>query len=43
VQRLEERVLAGLRDTIGTLAQAEGLPAHRHAVNIRFEGEEDAQ
>ncbi len=40
VQRLEERGLAGLRPTIGTLALAEGLPAHRHAVNIRFETEE---
>jgi histidinol dehydrogenase len=39
VQRLEQRGLAGLRPTIETLALAEGLPAHRHAVNIRFEGE----
>ncbi len=39
VQRLEQRGLAGLRPTIETLALAEGLPAHRHAVNIRFQEE----
>jgi histidinol dehydrogenase len=42
VQRLEQRGLASLRGTIETLALAEGLPAHRHAVNIRFEGSEEA-
>ncbi len=43
VQRLEPRGLAGLRPTIETLALAEGLPAHRHAVNIRFEESEETR
>jgi histidinol dehydrogenase len=42
VQRLAESGLAGLRETIETLALAEGLPAHRHAVNIRFADNEEA-
>ncbi|HEY7356728.1 MAG TPA: histidinol dehydrogenase [Ktedonobacterales bacterium] len=42
VQRLAEHGLAGLRETIETLALAEGLPAHRHAVNIRFAESEKA-
>lgn len=37
VQRLTREGLAGIRDTIGTLATAEGLPAHRDAVETRFE------
>lgn len=36
VQRLSEAGLAALRSTIGELAAAEGLPAHRAAVEIRF-------
>lgn len=36
VQRIDREGLAGLRDTIGTLAAAEGLHAHRAAVEIRF-------
>jgi histidinol dehydrogenase len=36
VQRLTREGLDGLRDTIGTLAEAEGLLAHRDAVEIRF-------
>ena len=36
VQRLTREGLAGLRDTIGTLAEAEGLLAHRDAVEVRF-------
>jgi len=37
VQRLTREGLAGIRGTIGTLAMAEGLPAHRDAVEARFE------
>ncbi|HEU5369168.1 MAG TPA: histidinol dehydrogenase [Ktedonobacterales bacterium] len=43
VQRLAESGLAGLRETIETLALAEGLPAHRHAVHIRFAESEEAR
>jgi histidinol dehydrogenase len=39
VQRLDRRGLAGLRATIGTLAAAEGLEAHRDAVEARFDGQ----
>ncbi len=37
VQQLSRDGLANLRPAIETLAQAEGLPAHRHAITIRFE------
>ncbi|MDX1691307.1 MAG: histidinol dehydrogenase [Acidimicrobiia bacterium] len=37
VQVLTREGLAGLRDTVTTLADAEGLDAHRLAVDIRFE------
>jgi histidinol dehydrogenase len=40
VQRVTRDGLAGIRDTIGALAEAEGLLAHRDAVEIRFEGKE---
>ncbi len=36
VQRLTREGLASLRDTIGQLATAEGLNAHREAVEVRF-------
>jgi histidinol dehydrogenase len=36
VQRISRAGLAGIRDVIGTLAEAEGLLAHREAVEIRF-------
>jgi histidinol dehydrogenase len=36
VQRVTRDGLAGIRDTIGALAEAEGLLAHRDAVEIRF-------
>jgi histidinol dehydrogenase len=36
VQRVTRNGLAGIRDTIGALAEAEGLLAHRDAVEIRF-------
>ena len=37
VQRIDREGLASIRETIGTLAEAEGLLAHRDAVEIRFE------
>jgi histidinol dehydrogenase len=39
VQRLDRTGLLGLRETIGTLATAEGLTAHRNAVEARFRDE----
>jgi len=36
VQRVTREGLAGIRDTVGTLAEAEGLFAHRDAVERRF-------
>jgi len=36
VQRITREGLEGIRDTVGTLAEAEGLTAHRDAVEIRF-------
>jgi histidinol dehydrogenase len=39
VQRVTRDGLAALRATIGTLASAEGLDAHREAVEIRFRHE----
>ncbi|MEX1170936.1 MAG: histidinol dehydrogenase [Chloroflexota bacterium] len=36
IQRVTREGLAGIRETIGTLAEAEGLLAHREAVEIRF-------
>nr|MBA2299634.1 histidinol dehydrogenase [Chloroflexota bacterium] len=37
VQRITREGLAGLAETIATLAEAEGLLAHRDAVTRRFE------
>jgi histidinol dehydrogenase len=37
VQRIDRGGLASIRDTIATLAETEGLLAHRDAVEIRFE------
>jgi histidinol dehydrogenase len=37
VQRLTERGLADLGETITTLAEAEGLEAHAHSVDARFD------
>ena len=37
VQRMDRHGLASIRATITTLAEAEGLHAHRDAVEIRFE------
>ena len=39
VQRISRDGLAGIRKTVGTLADVEGLTAHRNAVEIRFRGE----
>jgi histidinol dehydrogenase len=36
IQRLDRDGLAGIAATIRTLATAEGLTAHRHAVDVRF-------
>ncbi len=36
IQRVTREGLAGIRETIGALAEAEGLLAHRDAVEIRF-------
>ncbi|WP_135822745.1 histidinol dehydrogenase [Halostella litorea] len=38
VQRLSEESLGDLRDTIETLAEAEGLEAHAESVRTRFDG-----
>jgi len=37
VQRIDQAGLASIRETIATLAESEGLLAHRDAVEIRFE------
>jgi histidinol dehydrogenase len=39
VQRVDRAGLAAIRDSIATLAEVEGLLAHRDAVEIRFEAE----
>ena len=39
VQRLSEDALGDLRDTVTTLANAEGLEAHAHSVDARFDGD----
>jgi histidinol dehydrogenase len=38
VQRVSREGLASVRDTVTTLAEAEGLYAHRDAVELRFTG-----
>jgi len=40
VQRITREGLAALRPTIRTLSEAEGLLAHRDAVEVRFEGDD---
>jgi histidinol dehydrogenase len=40
VQRIDREGLAAIRETVSTLAAAEGLTAHRHAVEARFAGRE---
>jgi histidinol dehydrogenase len=42
VQRVTPAGLQNIRDTIGTLATAEGLLAHRNAVEIRFAQERES-
>ncbi|PSP49758.1 histidinol dehydrogenase [Halobacteriales archaeon QH_1_68_42] len=39
VQRLSESALADLRETVTTLATVEGLEAHAHSVDVRFDEE----
>ena len=36
-QYVSKAGLAAIRETVGTLAMAEGLPAHRQAIEIRFQ------
>jgi histidinol dehydrogenase len=36
VQRVDERGLSAIRETVGRLASAEGLTAHRNAIEARF-------
>jgi histidinol dehydrogenase len=43
VQRITREGLAGLRETIGALATAEGLLAHRDAVEVRFADGSDGE
>jgi histidinol dehydrogenase len=37
VQRISREGLAAIRETVGTIAEAEGLVAHKRAVEVRFE------
>jgi len=41
VQRVTREGLASIRETVGVVAEAEGLTAHRRAGDIRFEGAGD--
>jgi len=41
VQRLSREALGDLRETVTTLANAEGLEAHAHSVDSRFADEDD--
>jgi histidinol dehydrogenase len=36
IQRIDPEGLASIRETVGRLASAEGLTAHRHAIEVRF-------
>jgi histidinol dehydrogenase len=38
IQRVDERGLAAIRETVGRLATVEGLTAHRNAIEARFAG-----
>jgi histidinol dehydrogenase len=40
VQRLDDEALADIRETVTTLARAEGLEAHAESVERRFDGDE---
>jgi histidinol dehydrogenase len=40
VQRLDDEALADIRETVTTLARAEGLAAHAESVERRFDGDE---
>jgi histidinol dehydrogenase len=41
IQRIDRDGLSSIRETVGTLAEAEGLLAHRTALEIRFTDESD--
>jgi histidinol dehydrogenase len=41
IQRVDATGLAGIRDIVARLATAEGLTAHRHAIEVRFERAEE--
>jgi len=43
VQRLSKDALTDLRGTVTTLADAEGLEAHAHSVDARFEGSDSGE
>ncbi len=43
VQRLTKAGLASIRDSVAVVADAEGLSAHRRAVDIRFDDEATTQ
>lgn len=43
LQRVDREGLASIRETVATLAAAEGLTAHRHAVEARFADEETSR
>jgi histidinol dehydrogenase len=38
VQRITRDGLSAIRDTVEAISEAEGLIAHKRAVEIRFEG-----
>jgi histidinol dehydrogenase len=40
VQRLDDDALADIRETVTTLARAEGLEAHAESVDRRFDGDD---
>jgi histidinol dehydrogenase len=42
VQRITRDGLATIRDAVEAVAEAEGLMAHKRAVELRFEGEDTA-
>jgi histidinol dehydrogenase len=43
IQRIDAEGLAGIRETVGRLASVEGLTAHRHAIEVRFQDADAAR
>ncbi len=43
VQRITREGLAGIRDAVEAISEAEGLIAHRRAVELRFEGHDEGR